>query len=55
MTTPKGRSDSQRVEIMGRHRLNNELIAAGLEVAVPICDRGVDLIAYADVGIVFAA
>ena len=41
--------DSQLVEILGRNRLVNELLRAGLEVAVPIRDRGVDLVAYADV------
>lgn len=41
--------ESQLVEILGRNRLVNELLRAGLEVAVPIRDRGVDLVAYADV------
>jgi hypothetical protein len=42
--------DTQQVEILGRNRLINELIAADLEVALPLRDRGVDLIAYADLG-----
>jgi hypothetical protein len=41
--------DSQKIEIIGRNRLVNELLEAGLEVAEPIRDRGVDLIAYLDV------
>jgi hypothetical protein len=40
--------DTQLVEIIGRQRLISELLTAGLEIALPIRDRGVDLIAYAD-------
>jgi hypothetical protein len=40
--------DTQVVELIGRNRLCSELLRAGLEVAVPARDRGVDLIAYAD-------
>jgi hypothetical protein len=40
--------DSQVVELLGRNRLTDELLRAGLEVARPVRDRGVDLIAYAD-------
>jgi hypothetical protein len=40
--------DSQVVELLGRHRLIGELLRDGLEVAVPVRDRGIDLIAYAD-------
>jgi hypothetical protein len=40
--------DSQVVEIMGRNRLINELLQANLEVAIPMRDRGIDLIAYVD-------
>ena len=40
--------DSQRVELLGRNLLISELIRAGLEVALPLRDRGVDLVAYAD-------
>lgn len=43
------RLDSQTLEIVGRHRLAGELLMSGLEVAFPARDRGVDLIAYADV------
>jgi hypothetical protein len=39
-------SDSAIVELRGRHRLIAELLEAGLEIAQPIRDRGVDLIAY---------
>jgi hypothetical protein len=41
--------DTQTIELLGRHRLANELLRAGLEVASPLRDRGVDLIAYADI------
>ena len=40
--------DTQVVELLGRQRLMAELLRDGLEVAVPVRDRGVDLIAYAD-------
>lgn len=40
--------DSQTVELLGRNRLVSELLRAGLEVAMPARDRGVDLIAYLD-------
>jgi len=40
--------DSQMIELAGRHRLIEELTRAGLEVAVPIRQRGIDLIAYSD-------
>jgi hypothetical protein len=42
-------TDTQLVEIIGRNRLTNELLRAGLEVATPIRDRGIDLIAYVDI------
>lgn len=40
--------DAQAIELIGRNRLGSELLRAGLEVAVPARDRGIDLIAYAD-------
>jgi hypothetical protein len=40
--------DSQRVELLGRNRLIDELLRDNLEVALPVRDRGIDLIAYAD-------
>ncbi|HEY2417019.1 MAG TPA: hypothetical protein VGH84_03810 [Steroidobacteraceae bacterium] len=40
--------DTQTIEILGRNRLIDELLMAGLEVAEPLRDRGVDLIAYVD-------
>ena len=43
--------DTQVVELLGRHRLMGELLRDGLEVAVPARDRGVDLIAYADLSL----
>ena len=40
--------DTQTIEILGRQRLTEDLVRAGLEVATPLRDRGIDLIAYAD-------
>ena len=40
--------DSQVVELLGRNALVNELLCAGLELATPLRDRGIDLIAYVD-------
>jgi ribosomal protein L11 len=40
--------DTQTIEILGRNRLIDELLMAGLEVAMPIRDRGIDLITYVD-------
>lgn len=42
--------DAQVVELLGRNRLVSDLLQAGLEVALPLRDRGVDLVAYADLG-----
>lgn len=42
--------DTQTVEILGTNLLIEELVRDGLEVARPIRDRGVDLIAYLDIG-----
>ncbi|MBI5930463.1 MAG: hypothetical protein HY862_14225 [Chloroflexi bacterium] len=44
-----GKVDTQIIEIMGRNRLANELLAAGIEIALPMRDRGIDLIAYIDI------
>lgn len=41
--------DPQSVEIVGRNKLVNELLKAGIEVSLPIRDRGIDLIAYIDI------
>jgi hypothetical protein len=38
--------DMQQRELMGRHRLVEALIHENIEVAMPLRDRGVDLIAY---------
>lgn len=46
-TTPC-RVDTQLVELAGRNWLASELLRAGLEVAKPERDRGIDLIAYLD-------
>jgi hypothetical protein len=40
--------DSQMVELVGRNWLVTELLRAGLEVARPERDRGIDLIVYSD-------
>lgn len=40
--------DSQQVELIGRNLLIAQIVADGLEVAVPTRDRGVDLIVYSD-------
>jgi hypothetical protein len=40
--------DSQRVELIGRSKLEAQLIRNGFEVARPHRDRGIDLIAYLD-------
>ena len=40
--------DSQVVELLGRQQLIAGLLRDGLEVAVPARDRGIDLIAYAN-------
>jgi hypothetical protein len=40
--------DTQIVELLGRNRLIAEILRAELEVALPIRDRGVDLVVYAD-------
>lgn len=40
--------DTQVIELLGRSRLISELLRAGLEVAIPERDRGIDLIAYLD-------
>lgn len=42
------KTDSQVIELLGRNHLIGELLKAGLEVATPLRDKGVDLIAYAD-------
>ena len=43
--------DSQAVEILGRNALVNSLLAAGIEVARPERDHGIDLLAYLDTDI----
>ena len=37
--------DSQVTEYLGRNLLIDQLLRAGVEVAIPVRDRGVDLIA----------
>ena len=39
----------QIVELIGRNYLTSELLKAGFEVAQPLRDRGIDLIAYIDI------
>jgi hypothetical protein len=45
---PKKKPDSQLVELAGKNWLASELMRAGIEVARPERDRGIDLIAYLD-------
>lgn len=40
--------DTQKVELLGRNRLIDELLRDDLEIALPVRDRGIDLIAYVD-------
>jgi hypothetical protein len=42
--------EPQIVEILGRNRLIDELLRAGLEVATPERDRGIDLLVYKVIG-----
>jgi hypothetical protein len=44
----KQKRDNQVIELRGRALLVEQLFAAGIEVATPVRDRGVDLIAYID-------
>lgn len=44
----KRKPDTQLVELAGRNWLASELMRAGIEVARPERDRGIDLIAYVD-------
>lgn len=48
MHTPPLLMDAQATELLGRNRLMSELLRAGLEVALPARDRGIDLLAYVD-------
>jgi hypothetical protein len=43
-------SDTQITELAGRHYLISQLLAGGVEVATPLRDRGIDLVAYLDRG-----
>ena len=38
--------DKQVVEVFGRNRLVEALLAEGVEVAIPARDNGIDLVAY---------
>jgi hypothetical protein len=40
--------DTQITELAGRHYLISQLLKGGVEVAMPLRDRGIDLIAYLD-------
>ena len=40
--------DDQLLEIVGKHRLTESLLDAGIEVAFPARDHGIDLIAYSE-------
>lgn len=47
-TAEQNRQDPQFVEIVGWYHLITELMRAGIEVAEPVRDRGIDLVAYID-------
>ena len=38
--------DTQVIEILGKNFLINQLLRAGVEVAVPVRDNGIDLVVY---------
>jgi hypothetical protein len=38
--------DSQLTELAGKHMLISQLVAAGYEIAEPLRDKGIDLVAY---------
>ena len=40
--------DTQIIELSGKHFLVSQLLAGSVEVAEPVRDRGIDLIAYVD-------
>lgn len=40
--------DTETLALVGRNRLINELLEAGVEVALPVRDKGIDLFAYFD-------
>lgn len=46
--------DSQQVEMIGRHRVIESMVRDGVEVALPLRDNGIDLIAYVNTGICVA-
>jgi len=41
--------DPQIIELLGRNKLISEILRSGLEVSIPVRDRGIDLIAYTDI------
>src|ERR1019366_10107162 len=43
--------DTQLIELAGRNWLASELLRAGVEIARPERDRGIDLIAYVDLDV----
>jgi hypothetical protein len=48
MANPASKLDTQLIELAGRNWLASQLQRAGIEVARPERDRGIDLIAYID-------
>ena len=50
MDDPKTKISSQAVEAAGRNWLSAQLLLRGLEVSVPIVDRGIDLIVFKEIG-----
>lgn len=45
-TNTKSTKDKQIVEVLGRNRLIETLLTEGVEVAIPVHDKGIDLVAY---------
>ena len=50
MDDPQTKVSTQAVEAAGRNWLSAQLLLRGLEVSVPIVDRGIDLIVFKEVG-----
>ena len=42
--------DTQIVEVLGRQHVIEQMLRCGVEVAVPVRDHGIDLVAYIDRG-----
>ncbi len=47
-SVPKKPADTQLIELAGRHLVISQMTSDGLQVAIPVRDHGVDLVAYSD-------